>query len=299
MRKPSAKHPSVTAFAGTDIRWPITLLALALMIEPRDAADVADVIDAAEPMDSADTADPIEPIDSTEPIEPIESNDPRHPMHSTEPSDHSDHFEFAPTGNIYHRSAPSRPTGHAIPGRSNGFLLLAERYSPTVVNTSGRVDTAVFRSTDARNWTPVSTPPGLNVEGIDGDRIVGVDAAGVVQTSADGGTTRNATDVGALLPAGTPQTAPWIADAGPLGFAVVVSSDMNPTDQQHGHDYLLFSSDGISWSTTDLAAAGAPADATPIQVTVGADHLGVDHQSPQTTPGGPMKITTLLATPKR
>jgi hypothetical protein len=99
--KPSAKHPSVTAFAGADIGRPITLpLPPALMIESRDAAESADDIDAAEPMDSADAAEPIEPIDSTEPIEPIESNEPRHPMHSTESSDHSDHFELAPMANI-------------------------------------------------------------------------------------------------------------------------------------------------------------------------------------------------------
>jgi hypothetical protein len=100
-RKPRPKHPSVTAFAGTDICRPITLpMPPALMIESRDAAESADDIDAAEPMDSADAAEPIEPIDSTEPIEPIESKDPRHPMHSIESSDHSDHFEFAPIANI-------------------------------------------------------------------------------------------------------------------------------------------------------------------------------------------------------
>lgn len=34
-------------------------------------------------------------------------------------------------------------------------------------------------------------------------------------------------------------------------------------------------------------------------VTVGADHIGVDYQEAGATTGGPMKITTLLATPER
>jgi hypothetical protein len=72
------------------------------MIESRDAADSADDIEAAEPMDNADAAEPIEPIDNTDPIEAIDSTDPRLPMQSKESSDHNDHFEFAPTPNIYH-----------------------------------------------------------------------------------------------------------------------------------------------------------------------------------------------------
>ena len=120
-----------------------------------------------------------------------------------------------------------------------------------------------------------------------------------MQTSTDGGTTWTATNVGAQLPAGAPAATAQITDAGPLGFAVVVTADANPKDQQRGHDYLLFSTDGISWSTSDLAAAGAPADAYPMQVIVGADHIGVDYEGPGAAANGPMKITTLLATPKR
>jgi hypothetical protein len=96
-----------------------TPLRPALMIESRDAAASADVADAADPMEKIDAAEPIEPTDNTEPIEPIDSNEPRHPMHNTESSDHSDNFEFAPTGTIEHRVARPSPSGRPNPGAGN------------------------------------------------------------------------------------------------------------------------------------------------------------------------------------
>jgi hypothetical protein len=156
-----------------------------------------------------------------------------------------------------------------------------------------------MRSTDAQSWTDVTTPAGLGVQAIAADRVIGIDAAGVVQTSSNGGATWTATTVGSQLPAGTPDATGTVTDAGPLGFAVVVTADANPKDATPGYDYLLFSTDGITWSTSDLTTAGAPAGAYPMQVIVGADHIGVDYEGPFATPSGPMKITTVLATPAR
>jgi hypothetical protein len=34
-------------------------------------------------------------------------------------------------------------------------------------------------------------------------------------------------------------------------------------------------------------------------VTVGADHIAVDYQVPGSSPSGPLKVVTLIATPQR
>ena len=64
-------------------------------------------------------------------------------------------------------------------------------------------------------------------------------------------------------------------------------------------NYLLFSTDGVDWNTSDLAAAGEPAHTEPMQVTVGSDHVGVDYATAGANPSGPMNIKTLLGTPQR
>ena len=86
---------------------------------------------------------------------------------------------------------------------------------------------------------------------------------------------------------------------GPLGFAAIVVDDGDSKDPGSGQNYLLFSTDGTNWSATDLVAAGRPANAYPMQVTVGADHIAVDFEGPTPSSNGSMKITTLLGTPKR
>ena len=88
-----------------------------------------------------------------------------------------------------------------------------------------------------------------------------------------------------------------IADAGPLGFAVLVGYGGSRTAVTPAHDVLLFSADGAGWRATDLANEGAPVGGAPIQVTVGADHIAVDYQTP--VAGSPMKAVTVLATPQR
>ena len=196
--------------------------------------------------------------------------------------------------------APATTSVRDLSADANGFLLLAGDETPmgSFPGTSP-VSSTLLRSTDARVWTKVNTPPGLSVEAIAGERVVAYDPSGKVQTSTDGGNTWNPTDTKALLPAGAPAGSIATVDAGPLGFAVVVAADDRAKAPAASHDYLLFSADGINWTTSDLAADGEPADAYPTQLTVGADHVSVDYEAPGPKPGGPMKTTTLLATPKR
>ena len=71
-------------------------------------------------------------------------------------------------------------------------------------------------------------------------------------------------------------------------------------DSTPGHDYLLFSTDGISWSTTDLATVGAPANASYRSASPsGPITLSVDYETIGATVAGPQKITTVLGTPQR
>jgi hypothetical protein len=205
------------------------------------------------------------------------------------------------TDGTHWTSTPPPNTGSVqdLVADSDGFVLLANNDNPSLGTQPPSIDTTtLLHSTDARTWTTVDTPPGLNVQAIVGDLIVGTDASGAVQTSSDGGTTWNATNVDSLLPAGTPPASVGASDAGPLGFAVLVTPDPKPDGQPSGHDYLLFSTDGIDWTTTDLTTVGQPASGYPMEVTVGADHISIDYGLADPTSGGSTKITTLLATPK-
>jgi hypothetical protein len=197
-----------------------------------------------------------------------------------------------------HATGPTTGFVSNLVATTDGFLLLSDSGSPFYGSTPG-TETALFRSTDARTWTNVPMPDHPAAQAIAGDRVIDVDAAGVVHTSTDGGTTWTATSVAAQLPAGAAAVTGTLVDAGPLGFAVVADADPHTGDEVRGHDYLLFSTDGSTWSTSDLDAAGAPAAAYPLQVMVGADHIAVDYEQAIGTPGGPSKLTTVLATPKR
>ena len=183
------------------------------------------------------------------------------------------------------------------PYRLDGFLLLAENTDPAQATPANGDAPTLLHSTDARTWTPVTTPAGLNVQAIAGNDVVGTDATGALETSTDGGATWNATDIDAQLPAGAQLTVAS-ADAGPLGFAVLVTPDQ-ADGTSTAADYLLFSSDGVSWKTTDLPSVGEPANSYPLQVTVGADHVSVDYAGSDVTAGGATHITTLLGTPER
>lgn len=197
-----------------------------------------------------------------------------------------------------HATAPATGFVTDLVADGDGFLLLADS-GRTFQGQGPGTESRLLRSTDAHTWTEVTTPTGLNVLAISGDRVIGTDSHGAIQTSNDAGSTWTATNEAAQLPAGAAPVTGTISDVGPLGFAVVANTTANTSDAVPGHDYLLFSTDGISWSTNDLATTGKPADAYPSQVIVGADHIGVDYQGPVGAPNTPAKITTVLATPTR
>ncbi len=196
-----------------------------------------------------------------------------------------------------HGTAPGTGLVTDLVASGDGFLLLADTGRQLDGLVVPAMETTLMQSTDARTWTNVSTPTGLGVQAISGDRIIAVDGDGVIQASNDGGTTWTATNAKAQLPAASAAGTVLTGDAGPLGFAAVVNGNAGPAT--HAHGYLLFSTDGITWSTSDLAIMGTPTDAWPSQVIVGADHVAVDFQGPPGTPNTPAKITTVLATPKR
>jgi hypothetical protein len=191
-------------------------------------------------------------------------------------------------------TAPKTGFVKDVQASGDGFLLLADsgRILPGMVAENR---TVLMRSTDGHTWTDVGGRDDLSVQAVSGDRIIGTDGNGIVLTSADGGATWTTTDVQAQLPAAS-KAGVQITDAGPLGFAIVATAEAN--NARHEDDYLLFSTDGVTWSTNDLAPAGAPANAYPAQVTVGANHIAVDYQE-SNGPDAPMKTTTVLATPTR
>jgi hypothetical protein len=183
-----------------------------------------------------------------------------------------------------------------IQASGSGFLLLADTRRALTGPVPGPQVT-LMRSSDARSWTSVPVPGDVGVQSIAGDRIIGTDGNGIVRASADGGATWTSTDVRAQLPSAS-NAGVAMTDAGPLGFAIVANADRSLRGGQNADDYLLFSTDGVTWSTHNLATAGTPANAYPSQLTVGADHIAIDYQE-SNGPDVPMKTKTVLATPTR
>jgi hypothetical protein len=196
-----------------------------------------------------------------------------------------------------HGTAPGTGFVSDLVASGDGFLLLADT-GRTLEGSVPGMETTLMRSTDARTWTNVPMPTSLSVQAISGSRAIGVDGNGAIEASNDGGATWTATDAKAQLPSGSEAGTVMTVDAGPLGFAAVVNANSGNYGGAE-HAYLLFSTDGVTWSTNDLADKGTPADSYPSQVIVGSDHVGVDFQGPVGPPNTPAKITTVLATPKR
>ena len=183
---------------------------------------------------------------------------------------------------------------------SDGFLLLADNTAPTTVGAAPKVETTLLHSTDARTWTTVGVPDGLNVQSIAGDRIIGTDATGALQTSTDGGATWNATSIDALLPAGTPTASITASDAGPLGFAAFGHSRREAERADDPGPSTCSSAPTGStgrrptsrpWATRDRVPDAGHGRRRPRQHRL--------RRAGATVAGGPAKITTLLATPQR
>ncbi len=179
---------------------------------------------------------------------------------------------------------------------STGFLMEEKTWS----DAPGLGTTQLLSSTDGRTWAPLATAvPAAESYAIAGDRIIAANNDGsAISTSTDAGATWLPTDgVAGLLPAGAKLTQYGAeVDAGPLGFAAIVSTGSADSP----HRYLLHSSDGTSWKVTDLATVGAPAKGGLEGLVVGADHIDVTFGLTDATPaaGTPAQLVTLVATPK-
>ena len=161
--------------------------------------------------------------------------------------------------------------------------------------------------------------PALDQLSVEGDRIIGSDfGSQTVYTSSDAGKSWTPTsDLGDLVPGTDPIEGQNVTvETGPLGYAAVVHTSQPVTgntlqggtpitaapNAANEHAYLLQSTDGVTWATTDLAKVGAPADGFVSSVSVGADHVEVSFEVPgtKTNDGAPetYKLVTLVGTPK-
>jgi hypothetical protein len=207
-------------------------------------------------------------------------------------------------------------SGVDVAATSNGFVMVE-----STAKASGLGSAQIWTSSDGRSWAPLAGQvPAFDTVALSGDRIVGLDnQASKLYVSNDAGATWIAVpDLAGLIP-GNDAIEPYNATAavGPLGYAAVVrtGSARSAAGNSAGtpatvappsgtgvteHAYLLHSSDGVTWKVTNLADAGAPADGSVSNLNVGADHIDVSFQSPQTGPDGAIsatKLVTLVATP--
>jgi hypothetical protein len=204
-----------------------------------------------------------------------------------------------------------------IAATSNGFVMVESTYG------TGPASAQIWTSGDGRSWSQMSQVPAFDNVSISGNRMIGVDnTSSKLYVSNDAGSSWIAApDVAGLIP-GSDAIEPYntTADVGPLGYAVVVRTTGSegaaekvgasgtpntlapPSNAEVlSHTYLLHSSDGVSWKVTNLADAGAPSDGSMSTMNVGADHIDVTFEVPQTGSDGAVgsfKLVTLVATPK-
>jgi hypothetical protein len=206
-----------------------------------------------------------------------------------------------------------------VSATANGFLMAVQGWNKPATNVQ------LFSSNDGGTWTPLAgAVPQFDSVSISGDRIIGVNmSTSDMYVSNDAGGTWTATQNVALqLPGTDPVTGSTTVDAGPLGYAAVVTTGheltnadpaspeqakrtavtLDPnTKRTADHAYLMNSTDGITWKVTDLAAQGAPADGFVSGLTVGLDHIDVSYivNGTQAADGSVTnKLVELLGTPK-
>jgi hypothetical protein len=183
-----------------------------------------------------------------------------------------------------------------VTATSTGFLMV-EQVEPAS-GAGPAITTKLLASTDGRSWSPLATAvPSAYSLAIAGDRIIGGDATNSnLYVSSDAGATWiKSQDLADVLGVSSSKIDNMNVDAGPLGFAAVVMTDV---DGKSPHSFLLRSADGATWDVTDLATVGAPAGGYVSSVIVGADHVDVTIAVPSPDGKAPTKLTTLVGTPK-
>jgi hypothetical protein len=223
--------------------------------------------------------------------------------------------------------------GVELHATSTGLLLIADRAATDGSQLAAGTSTRIFHSADGRSWTESASAANLWVSAVSGDRVIGTTQDGSLLVSGDGGVSFERRNLLALIPH-QGEAFVSMSAAGPLGFAALVTviepvqqaapdgADLEPEvrpqpDAGGGelavpvpaggfvepdeHSYLLTSTDGASWSVTDVAAAGMPATGWVSQLMVGANHVGVGFVASTPTGGGGVENQSgvLLGTPER
>jgi hypothetical protein len=177
-------------------------------------------------------------------------------------------------------------------GTSSGLLLVGTTLDEELTTT-------LLRSTDGRSWTEVWGGSGVEAISVSGDRVIAILADGSLLVSTDGGATFDRQDPFDPAASGNGDGRFWTtATAGPLGFAALVSVS-EPSDGTVLGSYLLTSTDGSSWTVTDLHDHGVGPDNVATQVIVGADHVGVVLAADERDANGDLRHDVLLGTPQR
>jgi hypothetical protein len=187
-------------------------------------------------------------------------------------------------------------------GTSSGLLLLATSFEGSETAT-----TRLLRSSDGSSWDEVGAFSLLDGLEVSADRVIGVEyevssGNSALAVSVDGGRTMSKLAVAPLV-SGWERADIVSVAAGPLGFAALVA-DYGDGDGDDARYALLTSTDGSSWSVTDLDAEGVEPTQHPYQVLVGANHVAVTFTGTtgRATGGAEppeRELDVLLGTPQR
>jgi hypothetical protein len=203
-------------------------------------------------------------------------------------------------------------TNAALHGTSSGLLLVATRYTEDGSALGGTSSTRIYHSIDGRSWAETASGANIFLGAVAGDRVIAEAANGSLLVSNDGGLTFDRENLTALIPH---QGEAFVgrSAAGPLGFAAVftvIEPEPGNADDEaaivgpeefRDYELLVTSTDGSSWTVTDLNEHGRPVDSWMGEVLVGANHIGVDIITTTETGGGQPRTehSVLLGTPER
>ncbi len=152
------------------------------------------------------------------------------------------------------------PFGHLnslqVTAAGTGFAMVGQEL------VGGATKAGMVRSADGRHWAAADGPPGIALATSVGQvkgrlAVVGMGERGPVSAVLDGGTWTAGSLSDLLGTAGTGPRPGTLAGAavGPSGLVAVVQAHVDPPRNPSGADYqVLFSRDGLTWSSQPLAA---------------------------------------------
>jgi hypothetical protein len=187
---------------------------------------------------------------------------------------------FASDGQHFHQI--SLPSGggavQSLTADATGFVLSTD-------NSFGQ-NTTVFRSADGRHWTAYPLPAADNSvmgAGSVGGQLLAVAGNGSASQILElqGATWVPLSVPGLSVPAGGNQSLEGVA-FGPLGIAVAVQN----TDGDSSDNLVLYSPNGVTWSTSDLDTLAGGQVAQVANVAVGTNEVVVTVERPATPSAG-------------